>query len=103
MAAVEVLTRYRVVVEDKENIVKPLYGFVTKPEREVWVKLSKVPESRKHKNIVTQKVGVAFENIQTYWKQQSGNFENDPHRKAAAQDTDYSSSTGLNSESISME
>ena len=42
MAAVEVLTRFRVVVEDKENIVKPLYGFVTKPEREVWVKLQSI-------------------------------------------------------------
>ena len=39
VAAVEVLTKYKVVVDDMENIVKPLYGFVTKPEREVWVKL----------------------------------------------------------------
>jgi hypothetical protein len=39
VAAVEVLSHYKVDVVDKENIVKPLYGFVTKPEREVWINL----------------------------------------------------------------
>ena len=39
VAAVEVLSHYEVDVVDKENIVKPLYGFVTKPEREVWIHL----------------------------------------------------------------
>ena len=39
VAAVELLTRYKVVVDDDENLVKPVYGFVTKPEREVWVRL----------------------------------------------------------------
>ena len=39
VAVVELLTRYKVVVDDDENLVKPVYGFVTKPEREVWVRL----------------------------------------------------------------
>jgi len=39
VGAVEVLSKYKVVVADKENIVKPVHGFITKPDREVWVEL----------------------------------------------------------------
>ena len=38
-AAVEVLSRFKVVVTDKENLAKPVYGFITKPDRECWVRL----------------------------------------------------------------
>jgi len=39
VGAVEVLSKYKVVVTDKENIVKPVHGFITKPDREVWVEM----------------------------------------------------------------
>jgi len=39
VAAVEVLSRFKVVVIDNENVVKPVYGFVTKPDKECWVKI----------------------------------------------------------------
>ena len=39
VAAVEVLARFQVVVSDKEDVVKPVYGFVTKPDKECWVDL----------------------------------------------------------------
>ena len=39
VAAVEVLVRFQVVVSDKGDVVKPVYGFVTKPDKECWVDL----------------------------------------------------------------
>ena len=39
VAAVEILSRFKVVVMDTENIVQPVYGFITKPDRECWATL----------------------------------------------------------------
>lgn len=39
VAAVEILRRYRLEIHEDEPEVKPQYGFVTKPEKPVWIKL----------------------------------------------------------------
>ena len=42
VAAVEILSRYKIVVTDKEDTVQPVYGFITKPEKEVWICIEQV-------------------------------------------------------------
>ena len=39
VTAVEILSRFKIIAMDKENLVKPVYGFITKPEKEVWIHL----------------------------------------------------------------
>ena len=37
IAAVEILSKFKIKVDKTEKIVGPVYGFVTKPEREILV------------------------------------------------------------------
>ena len=39
VTAVEILSRFKIIATDKENLVKPVYGFITKPEKEVLIDL----------------------------------------------------------------
>ena len=34
LVAVEILSRFRIKIEEEEREVKPVYGFITKPDRE---------------------------------------------------------------------
>lgn len=40
VAAVEILNRFKIEVCEGEPKVRPQYGFVTKPDKQVWVKLA---------------------------------------------------------------
>ncbi len=42
IVAVEALSRFRFELTENQEKVKPAYGFVTKPDKEIFVNISKI-------------------------------------------------------------
>ena len=41
IAAIEILSKFKIKVDEREKTIGPVYGFVTKPEREILVTVEK--------------------------------------------------------------
>ena len=42
LVAVEILSRFKINVDEKDRNVRPVYGFITKPDREISIRLEKL-------------------------------------------------------------